>query len=163
MQFKWMKYFKNKNYYVFIGCFRIFVFGLKRFRYLQMLLVWAHDGCQEWSRIFFTFQDHMSSPWFWYGSFFSTLSFPSFALKLLFIFCCFSSHLCFFFVFLIAPPPSFCYKVTSKLFFKFSICLYFQGDYAVNFRILDEDSGELGCLNLRFAMKKRNKGWLFRI
>ncbi|CAG2256765.1 ganglioside GM2 activator-like isoform X1 [Mytilus galloprovincialis] len=38
-----------------------------------------------------------------------------------------------------------------------------RGDYAVNFRILDEDSGELGCLNLRFAMKKRNKGWLFRI
>lgn len=100
-----MKYFKNKNYDVFIGCFRIFVFGLKRFIYLQMLLVWAHDGCQEWSRIFFTFQDHMSSPWFWYGSFFSTLSFPSFALKLLFIFCCFSSHLCCLFCLFNWPLP----------------------------------------------------------
>lgn len=40
---------------------------------------------------------------------------------------------------------------------------FVKGDYAVNFRVLDENDDELGCLNLRFAMKKRNKGWLFRI
>lgn len=94
---------------------------------------------------------------------FLNLEFSEFCTETLVYFLLFFQSFVFFFVFLIAPPPSFCYKVTSKLFFKFSICLYFQGDYAVNFRILDEDSGELGCLNLRFAMKKRNKGWLFRI
>lgn len=40
---------------------------------------------------------------------------------------------------------------------------FVKGDYAVNIRILDEDTDELGCLDLRFSMKKRNKGWLFRI
>ncbi|XP_060590967.1 ganglioside GM2 activator-like isoform X1 [Ruditapes philippinarum] len=38
-----------------------------------------------------------------------------------------------------------------------------RGDYGLTLRILDDDSTELGCLRLGFSVKKRYKGWLFKI
>lgn len=38
-----------------------------------------------------------------------------------------------------------------------------QGDYEVVFRFLDENKDELGCLEVKFSMKKRHRGWLFKI
>ncbi|XP_069130901.1 ganglioside GM2 activator-like isoform X1 [Argopecten irradians] len=38
-----------------------------------------------------------------------------------------------------------------------------RGDYEVVFKVLDENTEELGCLNLRFTIKRRHKGWLFKI
>ncbi|KAL5011483.1 hypothetical protein ScPMuIL_010034 [Solemya velum] len=40
---------------------------------------------------------------------------------------------------------------------------FVNGDYEVVFRFLDEDKEELGCLELKFSMKKRHRGWLFKI
>ena len=56
----------------------------------------------------------------------------------------------------------FLYLFISLFIYLFS---YFQGDYGLTFRVLDHDDGyrELGCLQLNFAMKKRYKGWLFKI
>lgn len=42
-------------------------------------------------------------------------------------------------------------------------CLYFQGDYGVTIKVLDEFMTELGCVEMKLSLKKRHKGWLFRI
>lgn len=41
--------------------------------------------------------------------------------------------------------------------------IYYQGDYELELRINEEDGEELGCLHVKFSMKKRSKGWLFKI
>ncbi|CAG5114822.1 unnamed protein product [Candidula unifasciata] len=38
-----------------------------------------------------------------------------------------------------------------------------NGDYELELRISEEDGEELGCLHVKFSMKKRSKGWLFKI
>ncbi|KAJ8297514.1 hypothetical protein KUTeg_024045 [Tegillarca granosa] len=40
---------------------------------------------------------------------------------------------------------------------------FIKGEYKVKFRILDENRDELGCLELNFSMKRRHRGWLFKI
>ncbi|XP_005100086.1 ganglioside GM2 activator [Aplysia californica] len=38
-----------------------------------------------------------------------------------------------------------------------------NGDYELELRIHEEEGDELGCLHIKFSMKKRNRGWLFKI
>ncbi|XP_013082210.2 ganglioside GM2 activator-like [Biomphalaria glabrata] len=38
-----------------------------------------------------------------------------------------------------------------------------NGDYLLELRINEEDGPELGCLRVNFSMKRRHKGWLFKI
>ncbi|KAK3100685.1 hypothetical protein FSP39_023796 [Pinctada imbricata] len=38
-----------------------------------------------------------------------------------------------------------------------------KGDYGVVVKLLDENYDELGCVDMKFSMKKRHRGWLFRI
>jgi hypothetical protein len=38
-----------------------------------------------------------------------------------------------------------------------------QGDYKLVMSMYDDEREELGCLELRFSMKKRHRGWLFKI
>ncbi|XP_067662986.1 ganglioside GM2 activator-like [Haliotis asinina] len=38
-----------------------------------------------------------------------------------------------------------------------------NGDYELVLSILDENRSQLGCLELKFSMKKRHRGWLFKI
>ncbi|XP_048775360.2 ganglioside GM2 activator-like isoform X1 [Ostrea edulis] len=38
-----------------------------------------------------------------------------------------------------------------------------RGDYGVTIKVLDESKAELGCVEMKLSLKKRNKGWLFRI
>ncbi|KAL4230947.1 Ganglioside GM2 activator [Mactra antiquata] len=40
---------------------------------------------------------------------------------------------------------------------------FIRGDYGLTLRVLSEDSKELGCLRLGFSVKKRFRGWLFKI
>lgn len=50
------------------------------------------------------------------------------------------------------------YTYTS-MFFSFLL----QGDYGVSIKVLDEFMTELGCVEMKLSLKKRHKGWLFRI
>ncbi|CAL1534866.1 unnamed protein product, partial [Lymnaea stagnalis] len=38
-----------------------------------------------------------------------------------------------------------------------------NGDYQLELRIIEEDGPELGCLRVNFSLKKRHRGWLFKI
>ena len=40
---------------------------------------------------------------------------------------------------------------------------YFQGDYELVLNIFGENKKVLGCLEMKFSMKKRHRGWLFKI
>ncbi|XP_052797043.1 ganglioside GM2 activator-like isoform X2 [Mya arenaria] len=40
---------------------------------------------------------------------------------------------------------------------------FIRGDYGLKLRVLDSESTELGCLQLEFSVKKRYRGWLFKI
>ncbi|XP_076446909.1 ganglioside GM2 activator-like [Babylonia areolata] len=38
-----------------------------------------------------------------------------------------------------------------------------NGDYRLTLSVYDEEHIQLGCLELKFSMKKRHRGWLFKI
>ncbi|XP_052282673.1 ganglioside GM2 activator-like isoform X2 [Dreissena polymorpha] len=40
---------------------------------------------------------------------------------------------------------------------------FIRGDYGLKLRVLDGHSKELGCIQLGFSVKKRYRGWLFKI
>ncbi|XP_064609421.1 ganglioside GM2 activator-like [Liolophura sinensis] len=42
-------------------------------------------------------------------------------------------------------------------------CKKFKGEYEIRARVLSDGGKELGCLELRFTMKRRHRGWFFKI